>query len=83
MAVVQDERTIAITGAYIRPAYRGRGLAPAILDAALRDYAGRGFERCSVDFESFNPEAAGFWLRYFKAVSYSVVRVPESAALYL
>ena len=76
--VVQSKDTIAITGAYIRPEYRGRQLASAILDAALQYYAGLGFEHCSVDFESFNPEAAGFWMKYFEPVCLSVVRVPES-----
>jgi len=62
----------------VRPEYRGRGAAPALLDAALRDYAARGFERCAVDFESFNPEAASFWVNYFKPVCYSLMRVPET-----
>lgn len=76
-AVLQSKDTIAITGAYIRPENRGRQLASAILDAALQYYAGLGFEHCSVDFESFNPEAAGFWMKYFEPVCLSVVRVPE------
>lgn len=76
-AVVQSKDTIAITGAYIRPEYRGRRLAAAILDAALQHYAGLGFGRCSVDFESFNPEAANFWMKYFEPVCLSMVRVPE------
>jgi GNAT superfamily N-acetyltransferase len=74
---VNADTTIAITGAYTRPAYRGRGAAAALLDAALRDYAGQGFARCSVDFESFNPEAASFWMKYFTPVCLSVIRVPE------
>lgn len=77
VAVVRAPDNISNTGAYIRPAYRGRGAAAATLDAALRDYASQGFRRCSVDFESFNPEAAGFWIRYFEPVAYSVLRVPE------
>lgn len=76
-AVLQSKDTIAINGAYVRPEYRGRRMASALLDAALQDYADIGFERCSVDFESFNPEAAGFWMKYFKPVCLSVVRVPE------
>jgi ribosomal protein S18 acetylase RimI-like enzyme len=76
--VVAADTTIAITGAYFRPGQRGRGLAAQVLDAALKDYAAQGFERCSVDFESFNPEAAKFWMKYFQPVCYSVVRVPES-----
>jgi ribosomal protein S18 acetylase RimI-like enzyme len=75
---VSSDTGIAITGAYVRPAYRGRGAAPALLDAALRDFAARGFERCTVDFESFNPEAASFWVKYFQPVCYSLMRVPET-----
>ena len=76
--IVYAETTTAITGAYTRPNYRGRRVAVALLDAALRDYAERGFERCSVDFESFNPEAAVFWMKYFEPVCLSLLRVPES-----
>lgn len=75
--IVRDEGTTAITGAYVRPAHRGQRIAGALLDAALADYKAAGFTRCSVDFESFNPEAAAFWPRYFSPVCYSVVRVPE------
>lgn len=78
--VVSAETTIAITAAYTRPAYRGRGAGPAMLDAALRDYADRSFTRCAVDFESFNPEAAVFWMKYFTPVCLSLMRVPEMAA---
>lgn len=77
-AIVNAPDKVAITGAFVRPAYRGRRAAPAMLDAALRDYAAQGFTRCSVDFESFNPEAANFWLRYFAPVTFSLTRVPES-----
>jgi GNAT superfamily N-acetyltransferase len=76
-AVVGAEDAVANTGAYVRPAYRGRRLAPAILDAALQAYAALGFKRCSVDFEAFNPEAAAFWLKYFRPVCLSLMRIPE------
>ncbi|MCC6803633.1 MAG: GNAT family N-acetyltransferase [Anaerolineae bacterium] len=77
-AIVNAPDKVANTGAFVRPAYRGRRAAPALLDAALRDYAAQGCARCSVDFESFNPEAANFWLRYFDPVTFSLMRVPES-----
>jgi len=70
--------TIGISGAYIRPPYRGKRLAVAILEAALAAYAELGFTRCAVDFESFNPEATAFWLKHFTPVCYSIMRVPES-----
>jgi len=75
--IVSDPDTIAITGAYTRPRYRGHGIAPALLDAVLTEYQGRGYRRCSVDFESLNPTAAAFWVRYFEPVVLSVIRNPE------
>ena len=80
-ASVNAETTIAITGLYVRPAYRGQKAAAAMLDAALVDHAARGFERCAVDFESFNPEATSFWMRYFEPVCLSVTRVPEKQTI--
>lgn len=75
--IVNDVSTVAITGAFVRPEYRGRKFASAILHAALSEYSKQGYRRCSVDFESFNPEAAGFWMRYFDPVCLSVMRVVE------
>jgi hypothetical protein len=53
-------------------------VAVALLDAALRDYQAHGLTFCAVNFESFNPEAAAFWMKYFEPVCLSVVRVPEA-----
>lgn len=76
--ILESDRKIAITGAFVRPEFRGRRIAPALLDAAQIDYAAQGYTCCSVDFESFNPEAASFWPRYFEPVCLSVARVPET-----
>ncbi len=78
VAIVESERTISITGAYVRPAYRGHKVAAALLDTALRDYSARDFTCCAVNFESFNPEAASFWPKYFEPVCLSVTRAPEN-----
>ena len=75
--IVESENTIAITGAFVRPAFRRRRIAEALLNAGLSDYADQGFLRCSVDFESFNIEAAGFWPHYFTPICLSMFRVPE------
>jgi len=80
-AILESEDGVTITGAYVRPAYRGRKAAVALLDAALRDYQFRGLKYCAVNFESFNPEATTFWMKYFEPVCYSVIRVPESIPL--
>jgi len=76
---VNNCETIAITGAYVRDAYRGLRIAPVLLDAAIYYYIETGRQYCSVDFESFNPEAAAFWMKYFKPIRYSVYRVPETS----
>ena len=78
VAMVESEQMIAITGAYMRPAYRGQKVACAVLGAALRDYADRGLTCCTVNFESFNPEAVTFGLKDFEPAGLSVVRVPEN-----
>lgn len=77
VAIVEAEQTMAVIGVYVRPAYRGQRAAAALLDAALRHYETRGFTCCALNFESFNPEATAFWLRYFEPVCYSLLRVPE------
>lgn len=76
--VLNAENSFCITGAYVRLEVRGLGVASALLEAALRDYSTRGFERGVVDFESFNPEAASFWPRFFDPVCFSLMRIPES-----
>lgn len=78
VAIVESPEAVLVTGAYVRPAFRGRGAAAALLDSALRDYQALGFTSCAVNFESFNPEAVSFWAKYFEPVSFSLLRVPES-----
>ncbi len=75
--IVTAATNVAITGAYVRPEYRGHKAAVALLNAAFADYARQGIDRCSVDFESTNPEAAVFWMKHFDPVCLSVMRVPE------
>lgn len=76
--IVAAETTIGISGAFVQAEHRGRGLASALVDAALASYARSGFTHCSVDFESFNPEARAFWLRTFTPICLSVIRRPEA-----
>lgn len=55
--LLEGDHTAFISGAYVRPTYRNQGVARAILNAALQDFADRGYTRCVLDFESFNPQA--------------------------
>lgn len=76
--LVTSEANIAITSAYVQPQFRGINVGAGILGSALREYSQRGFQTCSVDFESVNPFAANFWMKFFKPVCLSVMRVPEN-----
>ena len=78
--LLRTAQVVGINGAYVRPVYRGQRVAVALLDAALRAYAEQGVTSCAVTFESFNPEAAAFWPRYFTPVCHSLLRVPEWVA---
>jgi GNAT superfamily N-acetyltransferase len=77
VAVLQSDSAAFCNGAYVRPAYRGQRVGVGLLNAALRHYAGLGFDGLFTNFESFNPEAASFWPRYFRPVCFSLARVPE------
>ncbi len=79
--IVTGPGSTACTAAYVRTAYRGRGLSSALLEASQAYFSSQGFHCCSVDFESFNPEAAAFWMRYFEPACFSLVRVPEKISL--
>ena len=76
-AVIQDARSVSITGAFTQERYRGSGVGTALLNQALSWARSMGFERCAVDFEPHNPQATTFWLRHFRPVCYSVVRHVE------
>ena len=54
------------------------GAENTTLNPTLTDCAALGFERCAVDFESFNPGTARFWMKYFDPVAYSLMRRPEA-----
>ena len=63
-----------IRGAYCMPEHRGRGLYQNLLNFTISVLKREGYTRLGVDFESFNPTARGFWLKYFSAYTNSVVR---------
>lgn len=72
--IVQDEKTISITGAYIKKDFRSRGIGKPLLKRVINWAIENGYERCSVDFESANIYGAQFWMKYFKPICYSLIR---------
>jgi len=63
-----------ICGAYCLPEYRGQEIVQNLLNYVIIKLRGEKYVRLGVDFESFNPTASGFWLKYFTEYTQSVVR---------
>ena len=63
-----------ICGAFCLPEYRGKDIAQGLLNYVITTLRTEGYESLGVDFESFNPNANGFWLKNFTAYSNGVVR---------
>ena len=67
-------KTVGISGAFIDPEHRGKGIAEALLNQILIWAKENDFARCSVDFESTNGYAHGFWTSHFQPVCHSYLR---------
>lgn len=63
-----------VKGAYCLPEHRGKGVNQKLLSILVQNLKTKGYTRLGVDFESLNPTAYGFWLKYFDAYTHSVVR---------
>ena len=61
-------------GIYSLPGHRGKGVSQKLLNLLIQKIKFLGYTRLGVDFESFNPSGSGFWLKYFGAYTYGVVR---------
>lgn len=72
--VTNHETMANICGAYLEEAYRGQGLYSQLLDELFRHLQEKGYTRCGVDYETFNPTARGFWNKYFTPYVISVTR---------
>ena len=72
--IVRDPGTASITAAYTTPSTRGRGVASALLDAALEWARESGYVRCAADHEVANGEAGRFWARHLAPVAISLAR---------
>ncbi|MEN6370199.1 MAG: GNAT family N-acetyltransferase [Thermotogota bacterium] len=74
-AVIVDDGTTSITGAYVEPTARGAGVATALLARAVDWGREQSYVRCSVDFETANSLAARFWMQHFDPVVVSLGRI--------
>jgi GNAT superfamily N-acetyltransferase len=71
---ISDDVTASITGAFIRQSLRNGGVGTTLLNQVLEWARSNGYQKCAVDFESANIRGAGFWLKHFQPVCYSLAR---------
>ncbi len=65
---------IHVNGAFCLPEYRGMGVPQHLLNLVVSTLKSEDYTYLGVDFESINPAAHGFWLKYFTPYTYGVVR---------
>ncbi len=70
-----------ICGAFCLPEYRGKYIFQNLLNFTIKKLK-EEYKILGVDFESFNPTAYGFWLKYFTAYTNSVVRRIDECAIH-
>jgi GNAT superfamily N-acetyltransferase len=58
----------SICGAFCLPEYRGTGVSQELLNYVIAILREEGIRWLGVDFESFNPTGASFWLKYLRLI---------------
>jgi len=71
---VHGESTLAICGMYVETDSRRTGVGRSLLASLVHEAENTGKQIVSVDCETTNPEAYGFWTRWFKPVAYCLER---------
>ncbi|GAJ16035.1 unnamed protein product, partial [marine sediment metagenome] len=71
---VHGESTLAINGMYVEADFRRAGVGSLLLASLAREAAAADKEIVSVDCETTNPEAYGFWSRWFEPVAWALER---------
>jgi GNAT superfamily N-acetyltransferase len=81
--VTELDRMMNICGAYCDPGYRGSGVYHNLLSYLITVLKEEGYIQLGVDCESINPNARGFWLKYFKEYTHGMVRrIDDKAFIY-
>lgn len=60
-----------ICGAGVLPEYRNRGVMQSLLSRLASKYRAEGMQALGVDYETLNPNARGFWERFFTPYTWS------------
>lgn len=80
--ITQDNTICNICGAFCLPEHRGKNIYQNLVNYTIVKLKSEGYKILGVDFESFNPTANNFWLKYFTAYTNSLVRRIDECALH-
>jgi ribosomal protein S18 acetylase RimI-like enzyme len=67
-------KSVNVGEVYVKPSLRGSGLVKALLNTAENRAMNAGFEYMWVEHGTANPNARGFWNKYFQTYQYELVR---------
>jgi len=73
--ISEHDSVMNITGAYVVPEYRSRGVGKALLETIREWLLANAYSLAGVDFESINISGTRFWMRHFTAYTYSLTRM--------
>lgn len=71
---VHDPSCLAVNGMYCDPSVRGRGVGTTLVSALAAHASAAGKSLMSVDCETHNLEAYGFWTQFFAPVAWGFER---------
>lgn len=72
-----DSFSCNIGDVYVLPEYRGKKIAQLLLQTVCSHLSSSGVTRAWVEHGTANPNARGFWDKYFTPYSYDMIRVVE------
>lgn len=73
-ALLADEDTVRIAGAFVDDDYRDMGIGTLLLREAVKWAKERSLKRMYVEGESANVQGGNFWMKHFTPVVYTVRR---------
>lgn len=72
--LLKNTNTAQIKSAYLKPAFRGRGIGASLLQESIKWAKEKGFERLFVEHETANYYGGKFWSRHFSPYLYYSMR---------
>lgn len=67
-------KVMNVTGLYVDPDYRGKGIAIDLLHTVESYLKEKDYKLLGVDFESFNIDGGAFWRKHFIPYTYTLTR---------